>query len=168
MDEGKISALRHRRGLRTLALLLAPFAPFLAAELWERDGRDGAVFRTAWPMADAELAREAEIEIPVQCNGKLVTVIKVPAGSDGETIKAAVAGRRQGRRANRRQIGGQGDRRPRQARQHCGAIDGTRPRHAGAWNAVVCAHPRGLLEAAFVDCASRCSGAGRSARRHWH
>ena len=40
-------------------------------------------------MADAELAREAEIEIPVQCNGKLVTVIKVPAGSDGETIQAA-------------------------------------------------------------------------------
>ena len=89
MDEGKISGSVIAELFRTLTLLLAPFAPFLAAELWEQIGGQGAVFRTAWPMADAELAREAEIEIPVQCNGKLVTVIKVPAGSDGETIKAA-------------------------------------------------------------------------------
>jgi leucyl-tRNA synthetase len=40
-------------------------------------------------VADAELAREAEVEIPVQSNGRLVTVITVPAGSDEETIKAA-------------------------------------------------------------------------------
>jgi leucyl-tRNA synthetase len=74
---------------RTLTLLLAPFAPFLAAELWEQLGGEGAVFRTAWPVADPELAREAEIEIPVQVNGKLVHVITVPAGSDEATIQAA-------------------------------------------------------------------------------
>ena len=74
---------------RTLMLLLAPFAPFLAAELWEQLGGEGAVFRTAWPVADAELARESEIEIPVQVNGKLVTVVKVPAGSDEAAVKAA-------------------------------------------------------------------------------
>ncbi len=38
------------------------------------------VFRTVWPVADEELAREDEIEIPVQVNGKLVNVIKVVAG----------------------------------------------------------------------------------------
>ncbi len=40
-------------------------------------------------MADAELAREDSLEIPVQVNGKLVVVITVPAESDEETIKAA-------------------------------------------------------------------------------
>ena len=40
-------------------------------------------------MADAELARESEIEIPVQVNGKLVNVIKVAADADEEAIKAA-------------------------------------------------------------------------------
>jgi leucyl-tRNA synthetase len=47
------------------------------------------VFRAAWPVADAELAREGEIEIPVQVNGKLVTVVKVPFGSDEAAVKAA-------------------------------------------------------------------------------
>jgi leucyl-tRNA synthetase len=47
------------------------------------------VFRAAWPVANAELAREAEMEIPVQCNGKLVTVVSVPAGSDSATIQVA-------------------------------------------------------------------------------
>jgi leucyl-tRNA synthetase len=89
MDAGKISSSVIAELFRNLTLLLAPFAPFLAAELWEQLGGQGAVFRTAWPVADAELAREDKIEVPVQCNGKLVTVIKVSAGSDGETIKAA-------------------------------------------------------------------------------
>ena len=74
---------------RNLTLMLAPFAPFLAAELWEEMGGEGAVFRVAWPVADAELARESEIEIPVQSNGKLVTVVTVAAGSDEATIRAA-------------------------------------------------------------------------------
>ena len=75
--------------LRTLVLLLAPFAPFLAAEMWEEMEYEGAVFRTSWPTADAELAKEDSLEVPVQVNGKLVMVIAVPAGSDEEAIKAA-------------------------------------------------------------------------------
>ncbi len=52
-------------------------------------GHEGAVFRVAWPVADEELARESEIEIPVQVNGKLVNVVTVAAGSDDATVKAA-------------------------------------------------------------------------------
>jgi leucyl-tRNA synthetase len=89
MDEGKISGPAIADVFRTLTLLLAPFAPFLAAELWQALGGEGTVFRTAWPVADAELAREAEIEIPVQVNGKLANVVTVPAGSDEATIQAA-------------------------------------------------------------------------------
>ncbi len=57
--------------------------------MWEQIGGDGVVFRTAWPMANEELAREDEIEIPVQVNGKLVNVVKVPADSDEAAVKAA-------------------------------------------------------------------------------
>jgi len=89
MDEGKISGTAINEVFRNLTLMLAPFAPFLSAELWESLGGEGAIFRATWPVANAELAREAEVEIPVQCNGKLVTVITVPAGSDSATIQAA-------------------------------------------------------------------------------
>jgi leucyl-tRNA synthetase len=74
---------------RNLVLMLAPFAPFFAAEMWEQIGGDGVVFRTAWPVANEDLAREDEIEIPVQVNGKLVNVVKVPTGSDETRVKAA-------------------------------------------------------------------------------
>ncbi len=75
--------------LRSLVLLLAPFAPFLAAELWEQLGGEGAILRAPWPTCDPGLAKEDEIEIPVQVNGKLVTVVRVLAGADGKTIEAA-------------------------------------------------------------------------------
>jgi len=89
MDSGEIAPETIADVFRTLTLLLAPFAPFLAAELWERLGGEGAVLRTAWPIADAKLASENEIEIPVQINGKLASVITVVAGSDQEAIKVA-------------------------------------------------------------------------------
>jgi leucyl-tRNA synthetase len=70
-------------------LLLAPFAPYIAAELWEELDGEGAVLRTSWPVSNPELAREDEIEISVQSNGKLITVIRVPADADAKAIEAA-------------------------------------------------------------------------------
>jgi leucyl-tRNA synthetase len=89
MDAGEVSAAAIAELFRGLTLLLAPFAPFLSAELWAAMGGEGAVFRAAWPEADAELAREAEAEIPVQVNGLLAVVVTVAAGSDEATVKAA-------------------------------------------------------------------------------
>ena len=89
MDSGEFSPGAVAEVFRNLVLLLAPLAPFFAAEMWEQIGGDGVVFRTAWPIANEELAREDEIEIPVQVNGKLVNVVKVPAGSDEAAVKAA-------------------------------------------------------------------------------
>ncbi len=89
IDEGRVTSATVRELMRSLVQIIAPFAPFVAAELWERLGETGVVFRTPWPEADAELARESEMEIPVQVNGKLVVVIKVPAESDSEAVKAA-------------------------------------------------------------------------------
>jgi leucyl-tRNA synthetase len=89
MDAGEVSAATIAEIFHALVLLLAPFAPFMTAELWEQMGGKGAVFRQPWPEADAELARENEIEIPVQINGKLANVVKVSADSDEEVVKAA-------------------------------------------------------------------------------
>jgi leucyl-tRNA synthetase len=75
--------------LRTLVLLLAPFAPHLVAELWEELGEEGSVLRAPWPQSDPELAKEDELEIPVQINGKLVSVVRVAADADAGAMEAA-------------------------------------------------------------------------------
>ena len=74
---------------RNLVLLLAPFAPYLAAELWEMLGETGSLLRAPWPKFDPVLAKEDEIEIPVQVNGKLRSVVRVPADSPQEKIREA-------------------------------------------------------------------------------
>ena len=89
MDSGEVSPAVVAEVFRSLVLMLAPFAPFVAAELWAEIGGEGQVFRTAWPVANEELARDEALEIPVQVNGKLVTVMTVAVGSDEETVKAA-------------------------------------------------------------------------------
>jgi len=89
MDSGEVPAPVVAEIFRSLVLMLAPFAPFFAAELWQEIGGEGVVFRTPWPVADAELAKDDALEIPVQVNGKLVVVITVPVGSDEATVKAA-------------------------------------------------------------------------------
>jgi leucyl-tRNA synthetase len=71
---------------RNLVLLLAPFAPYLAHELWEMLGETGTLLRTPWPEYDAALAKEEEIEIPVQINGKLRSRVVVPADTAEETV----------------------------------------------------------------------------------
>src|SRR4051812_27858063 len=67
---------------RSLVLLLAPFAPYLAHELWEMLGETGNLLKAPWPKFDPELAKEEELEIPVQVNGKLRGRVTVPAGAD--------------------------------------------------------------------------------------
>jgi len=89
---------------RNLVLLLAPFAPYLARELWEMLGEKGSLLKAPWPKYDADLAKEEEIEIPVQINGKLRGRIVVPADSTeefvlatalaDEKVRAAIAGKR--------------------------------------------------------------------------
>jgi leucyl-tRNA synthetase len=86
---GEVSAPVIRELLRSLVLLLAPFAPHLSAELWEELGEKSAVLRAPWPVSDPELTKEDELEIPVQINGKLVTVVRVAADADVKAIEAA-------------------------------------------------------------------------------
>jgi len=73
---------------RNLVLLLAPFAPYLAHELWEMLGEKQNLLKAPWPKFDAELAKEEELEIPVQVNGKLRSRVIVPADATEETVLA--------------------------------------------------------------------------------
>ena len=67
--------------LPAMVLLLGPFAPYMAEDLWEQLGHKGPVFRQAWPIYDEAMAQEDSLEIPVQVNGKLRTRITVPIGT---------------------------------------------------------------------------------------
>jgi len=71
---------------RSLVLLLAPFAPYLAHELWEMLGEKGNLLKAPWPRFDAELAKEEELVIPVQINGKLRGRVVVSADATEETV----------------------------------------------------------------------------------
>jgi leucyl-tRNA synthetase len=77
---------------RNLVLLLAPFAPYLTHELWEMLGEKGSLLKAPWPKYDAALAKEEELEIPVQINGKLRSLIVVPAdATEAFVIERALA-----------------------------------------------------------------------------
>ena len=89
MAAGQIRPAIARDMLCDLVLLLAPFAPFLSQELWAKTGGEGPVFRAAWPAVDEALAREDELALPVQVNGKLVIVISVAAESDESALRDA-------------------------------------------------------------------------------
>jgi leucyl-tRNA synthetase len=86
-EEPRISARAMAQTIRLLTLMLAPFAPYLAQELWEEQGGTAPVFKEAWPAFDPELAKEAEIELVVQINGKLRAKVNVPVGTGDEELK---------------------------------------------------------------------------------
>jgi leucyl-tRNA synthetase len=81
-----------REALEALVLMLAPFAPHAAEEMWEGLGHEGGLLgegRARWPAADPALARKEELEIPVQVNGKLRGRLTVGADASEEELRAA-------------------------------------------------------------------------------
>jgi leucyl-tRNA synthetase len=83
-----------REALEALVVMLTPFAPHVAEEMWEGLGHTGGLLSVArrWPMADPELARKEELEIPIQVNGKLRSrVIASPDIGDDDLRSAALA-----------------------------------------------------------------------------
>jgi len=78
-----------REALEALVLMLSPFAPHMAEELWEQLGHEGGLAFEPWPSFDPSVAKAEEIVIPVQVNGKLRGRVVVPADSPDEEIQAA-------------------------------------------------------------------------------
>src|SRR5262249_10576297 len=78
-----------KAAMESLARLLAPFTPHIAEELWASLGHEETVVASDWPRFDAELAKEEELEIPVQLNGKLIARVTVPADVSDDAMKEA-------------------------------------------------------------------------------
>jgi leucyl-tRNA synthetase len=85
--EKQISAPVMAEVIEKLTLMLEPFAPYLAEELWEEQGRPGPVFHHPWPAYDAELAREEEAEVVIQVNGKVRGRIYAAFGTPREALE---------------------------------------------------------------------------------
>jgi leucyl-tRNA synthetase len=75
--------------MEKFVLILSPFAPHIAEELWQLLGHEKTLAYEPWPKFDEALTKDSIIEIPVQINGKLRGTVVVPAGSDQATITAA-------------------------------------------------------------------------------
>ena len=90
-DAGLAETPEWKEAIDILVRLLAPIAPHLAEELWERMGLPYSIHKQTWPQADAQAAAEDSIEIPVQVNGKLRDRITVAVGTDEATIKTLAA-----------------------------------------------------------------------------
>jgi leucyl-tRNA synthetase len=85
LDEG-VRPEVQREVLELLTLMLAPMTPHIAAELWEMLGHEDGQWTAAWPAFDAELARETEVEIVVQVNGRVRGKLKAAAGTTEEQV----------------------------------------------------------------------------------
>jgi leucyl-tRNA synthetase len=81
-EEGKGT----REGLEPLIIMLAPYAPHFAEELWALLGHDTSVFAARWPTHDERLATAGDVEIAVQVNGKLRSRLTVPRGLDQDAV----------------------------------------------------------------------------------
>ncbi len=84
-------AFAAREAIEALVIMLAPFSPHVAEEMWEGLGHAGGLLKSAkWPVADAELARKDELEIPVQVNGKLRSKVIVAPDIAEADLRAMV------------------------------------------------------------------------------
>jgi leucyl-tRNA synthetase len=82
-----------KSAVEKLVLILAPFAPHIAEELWEKLGHAESLAYEPWPEYDSELVKEKEIELAVQINGKVKDRIVVAADADEEDIKKTALAR---------------------------------------------------------------------------
>ncbi|MCI0338720.1 MAG: leucine--tRNA ligase [Acidobacteria bacterium] len=94
-----------KEAIEALVKMMAPFTPHIAEELWTGLGHNEMVVASTWPVFDAELAKDEELEIPVQLNGKLVARLTVSADATDEALtRAALAHERVQARLGGRQV----------------------------------------------------------------
>ena len=103
-EAGLVTPPAWAESVEKLLLLLAPSVPHLAEELWQQTGRTYSIHNQSWPEWDETLAKDEEITLVVQVNGKLRDRITVPASiteaearqlaAERERVKTYLAGRR--------------------------------------------------------------------------
>ncbi len=87
LDPKQVTVLRS--AVQALTLLMAPFAPHFAEEVWEALGNKGGVANIPWPEYDREAIIASEITIVVQVNGKVRSKLTLPAGASTQDIESA-------------------------------------------------------------------------------
>jgi leucyl-tRNA synthetase len=80
---------RPRAAMETLVLLLSPFAPHISEELWRLLGHPSSLAYEPWPQYDDALTVDANVEIPIQVNGKNRSKMVVPRGTSNEDLESA-------------------------------------------------------------------------------
>jgi len=94
-EVGAVVSSAWEEAIDTLLLLLAPTAPHLAEELWQQRGHSYSIHNQSWPKWDEELAKDEEITLVVQVNGKLRDRIVAPASiTEAEARQAALESQR--------------------------------------------------------------------------
>ncbi len=88
VNELREQGARSREQVEPLVIMLAPYAPHFAEELWELLGHPRSVFEERWPTYDERLATAGDVEIAVQVNGKLRSRLIVPRGLDQDAVVA--------------------------------------------------------------------------------
>ena len=88
-EQGPVDRLAWQEATRTAVLLTAPLAPHITEELWERLGLPYSIHLHPWPEFDPELARDEEMELVVQVNGRVRDKIVLSSDADEEEAKAA-------------------------------------------------------------------------------
>src|SRR5207237_10698924 len=78
-----------REAIDALVLMISPFAPHMAEELWHMLGHVGGLAAARWPAFDPEVAKADEVEVPVQINGKVRARIVVPADASEDRLREA-------------------------------------------------------------------------------
>jgi leucyl-tRNA synthetase len=86
---GKVGVSVYSEAVENLLLCLSPFAPHLADELLAQHGHERSAYQVHWPQADAQIAREEEITLPIQINGKLKSKITVAADLEESQLRTA-------------------------------------------------------------------------------
>jgi len=87
LDKNDISRHAIDEAVKTVVMLLSPFVPHIAEELWQKIGGKDSILKEPWPSFDEKLILEDVITVPVQINGKLRSKIEVPSGASEEILK---------------------------------------------------------------------------------
>ncbi len=86
-DDGLVGTQEFNTAVETLLLLMAPVTPHMTEELWERLGKSYSIHREPWPDFDEQLAKEDEITLVIQVNGKVRDRVAAPADISEEQAK---------------------------------------------------------------------------------
>ncbi|MCL6431559.1 MAG: leucine--tRNA ligase [Anaerolineae bacterium] len=92
-NRARLPEAAWREAVRTLLLLLAPLAPHIAEELWERLGEPYSIHQQPWPSYDPQLLEQRTVTLVIQVDGKVRDRVEVPAGLDAAQAREVALGR---------------------------------------------------------------------------